>query len=238
MKKKETSTHNVAIVMAAGKGIRAGGEVPKQFMTVRGKMLMEYSLQTFQNHPRIDEIIVVLPEDYLQIQELLQYLFDTYSKVTRLLAGGNERFQSSWSAVQWFIEQRDDILLLHDAARPGLSPVIVDRLLDALQETNAAVAAIPATDTVLKVNNHRQLEATLDRSVLYYAQTPQAFRAGLLYDCFERLFEDGSFVPTDESGLVAHYYPDEPVQVTEGSASNFKVTYPEDLLRFEAQLGD
>ena len=222
---------NVAILMAAGRGVRVGGELPKQFMEVHGKMLMEYSLQTFQNHPRIDEIYVVLPEDYLKMEELLQYLFDNYPKVNRLLAGGEERFQSSWSAIQWFIDRREDNLLLHDAARPGLTPRIIDDVLDALRDNEAAVTAIPATDTVIRVDDNLHLQTTLDRKSLYYAQTPQAFRAGLLYDCFEALFADGTFLPTDESGVVAHYRPEIPICMVQGSPANFKVTYPEDIIR-------
>lgn len=222
---------NVAILMAAGKGVRVGGELPKQFMEVHGKMLLEYSLQTFQSHPRIDEIYVVLPEEYLKMEELLQYLFDNYPKVNRLLAGGEERFQSSWSAIQWFIDRREDNLLLHDAARPGLTPRIIDDVLDALQDNEAAVTAIPATDTVIRVDDNLHLQTTLDRKTLYYAQTPQAFRAGLLYDCFETLFADGTFLPTDESGVVAHYRPEIPIHIVQGSPANFKVTYPEDIVR-------
>lgn len=222
---------NVAILMAAGKGVRVGGELPKQFMEVHGKMLLEYSLQTFQSHPRIDEIYVVLPEEYLKMEELLQYLFDNYPKVNRLLAGGEERFQSSWSAIQWFIDRREDNLLLHDAARPGLTPRIIDDVLDALQDNEAAVTAIPATDTVIRVDDNLHLQTTLDRKTLYYAQTPQAFRAGLLYDCFETLFADGTFLPTDESGVVAHYRPEIPIHIVQGSPANFKVTYPEDIIR-------
>lgn len=222
---------NVAILMAAGKGVRVGGELPKQFMEVHGKMLLEYSLQTFQNHPRIDEIYVVLPEEYLKMEELLQYLFDNYPKVNRLLAGGEERFQSSWSAIQWFIDRREDNLLLHDAARPGLTPRIIDDVLDALQDNEAAVTAIPATDTVIRVDDNLHLQTTLDRKSLYYAQTPQAFSSGLLYDCFEALFADGTFLPTDESGVVAHYRPEIPIHIVQGSSANFKVTYPEDIVR-------
>ena len=222
---------NVAILMAAGRGVRVGGDVPKQFMEVDGKMLLEYSLKTFQEHPLIDEIVVVLPEEYLQLQELLQYLFDTYSKVSRLLAGGEERFQSSWSAIQWFADRRDDRLLLHDAARPGLSSQTIDAILERMEAAEAAVTAIPATDTVIRVDGQLCLQETLDRKTLYYAQTPQAFRAGLLYDCFESLFADGTFVPTDESGVVAHYRPDIPIHIVAGPAANFKVTYPEDVHR-------
>lgn len=221
--------------MAAGHGSRMDSEVPKQFMPVQGRMLMEFSLQTFQNHPGIDEVVVVLPEEYLRVEELLQHLFDAYPKLSRILAGGEERFQSSWSAVQWFADRRDDRLLLHDAARPGITPRIIDDLLAELARSEAAVTAIPATDTVLKVGEGMQLEATLDRKSLYYAQTPQAFRAGLLYDCFVELFADGTFVPTDESGVVAHYRPDVPIRIVAGDPGNFKVTYPEDVLRINLE---
>lgn len=223
---------NVAILMAAGKGSRMGSEVPKQFMVVDGKMLLEYSLQTFQDHPRIDEIVVVLPPDYLEMEEILTYLFNYYPKVVQVLAGGDERFQSSWAAIQWFVERRDDNLLLHDAARPGITPRIIDDLLTTLESEQAAVTAIPATDTILRVNGQQQLAESLKRSELYYAQTPQAFRAGLLYDCFIDLIEqEDDFVPTDESGVVAHFHPEIPIKIVPGDPKNFKVTYASDLER-------
>lgn len=223
---------NVAILMAAGKGSRMGSEVPKQFMVVDGKMLLEYSLQTFQDHPRIDEIVVVLPPDYLEMEEILTYLFNYYPKVVQVLAGGDERFQSSWAAIQWFVERRDDNLLLHDAARPGITPRIIDDLLTTLESEQAAVTAIPATDTILRVNGQQQLAESLKRSELYYAQTPQAFRAGLLYDCFIDLIEqEDDFMPTDESGVVAHFHPEIPIKIVPGDPKNFKVTYASDLER-------
>lgn len=220
---------NVVILMAAGRGKRLGGDVPKQFCRVNDKMLMEYALATFQNHPRIDEMVIVLPEEYLKMQELLEYLFDRYEKLNQVLAGGDERFQSSWSAVQWFVDRPNDHLLLHDAARPGMSARIVDDLLDALQDDEAAVTALPATDTVIRVDDQKRLTETLVREGLYYAQTPQAFRAGLLYDCFLQLIQQGGAMPTDESGLVARFHPEVPIKIVNGEARNFKVTYAEDL---------
>ena len=220
---------NVAILMAAGRGKRLGGDVPKQFCRVNDKMLMEYAMATFQNHPRIDEMVLVLPEEYLKMQELLEYLFDRYDKLNQVLAGGDERFQSSWSAVQWFVDRPNDHLLLHDAARPGMSARIVDDLLDALQDGEAAVTALPATDTVIRVDDQKRLTETLVREGLYYAQTPQAFRAGLLYDCFLQLIQQGGAVPTDESGLVARFHPEVPIKIVNGEARNFKVTYADDL---------
>lgn len=221
---------NVAILMAAGKGTRVGGDVSKQFVQVGDKMLMEYALQTFQNHPRIDEIVVVLPADYVEMEEMLNYLFNFYPKVVQVLAGGNERFESSWAAIQWYVERREDNLLLHDAARPGVTARIIDDLLDALEQGQAAVTALPATDTILKVNENGQLQETLNRSELYYAQTPQAFRAGLLFDSFVDLCEqEGDFLPTDESGVVAHFRPEVPIQIVMGDPKNFKVTFADDF---------
>lgn len=220
--------------MAAGKGSRMGSEVPKQFMVVNGKMLLEHSLQAFQDHPRIDEIVVVIPPDYLEVEEILSYLFNYYPKVVQVLAGGDERFQSSWAAIQWFVERREDNLLLHDAARPGITPRIIDDLLTTLATEQAAVTAIPATDTILRVNEQLQLVESLKRSELYCAQTPQAFRAGLLYDCFIDLIEkEDDFIPTDESGVVAHYRPEVPIKIVKGDARNFKVTYAEDVKRLQ-----
>ncbi len=218
---------NVAILMAAGKGLRTGGDIPKQFVPVNGKMLMEYALTTFQQHPRIDEIVVVLPADCPD--GIRQHLVATYPKITRLVEGGAERFQSSWNATRLFAQRPDDILLLHDAARPGLTVRIVDDLLDALATNQAAVTALPATDTVLRGSADGSLVETLDRAGLYYAQTPQAFRARLLVACFENLWADGDFAPTDESGLVTRYAPEVPVRLVPGDPKNFKVTYADDF---------
>ena len=231
---KFSAMKNVAILMAAGKGSRMGSEVPKQFVEINGRMLMEYSLQTFQDHPRIDEIVVVLPPDYIEIEGVLSYLFQYYPKVVQVVAGGSERFQSSWAAIQWFVERREDNLLLHDAARPGVTNKIIDDLLNTLEHEQAAVTALPATDTILRATDGRLTEA-LNRSELFYAQTPQAFRAGLLYDCFLELFEQEDFVPTDESGVVAHFRPDTPIKIVPGDVRNFKITYAEDWERWAKQ---
>ena len=218
---------NIAIIMAAGKGLRAGGETPKQFAEVGGHLLIEHSLTTFQQHPNIDEIVVVIPEDCPDT--IIQRLKTNFSKITRFVIGGTERFQSSWNAVQLFADRPDDNLLLHDAARPGITPRIIDDLLSTLVTNEAAVTALPAIDTVLHGDNERTLIETFNRSRVFYAQTPQAFRVKLLYECFTELWKKGGITPTDESGLVKHFRPNTPIHIVLGEASNFKVTYPNDL---------
>ena len=224
---------NVAIIMAAGHGSRIGG-TPKQFLPVNGKMMVEYAIQAFQEHPRIDEIMVMLPQEYLG--EMEQKLRSGYSKISCCVAGGAERFQSSWEAIRRFSNRREDRLLLHDAARPLLSARIIDDVLLALERTQAAVTAVPATDTILKVSGNGdslQLDGILPRKELYCAQTPQAFQAGLLCDAFGKLMSQDAFVPTDESGVVAHFFPEIPIEIVQGEADNFKVTYSTDLERLE-----
>jgi len=222
---------NVAIVMAAGQGTRVGGQLPKQFISVRGKMLVEYSLSTFQQHPLMDEILMVVPAGF-ELEKAV-YLKNKYAKLSEIVTGGAERFQSSWAAVQRFVNRPDDVLLLHDAARPLLPARVIDDLVSVLQSKCAAVTALPATDTILQVSAQQILEKTLKRSELYYAQTPQAFKAALLCDCFSQMELDAAFRPTDESGLVSHFHPEIPIHIVEGDPLNFKVTFPEDVLRVE-----
>lgn len=218
---------NIAIIMAAGKGLRAGGEIPKQFVEIDGRMLIEHSISTFQQHPGIDEIVVVIPDDCPE--SILHRLKTQYTKISRFVIGGTERFQSSWNAVQLFADRPDDNLLLHDAARPGITPRIIDDLLHTLATCEAVVTALPAIDTVLRGNNERILLETFNRSRVFYAQTPQAFRVKLLFECFSKLWHEGGITPTDESGLVKHFRPDVSIHIVIGEASNFKVTYPNDL---------
>lgn len=217
--------------MAAGQGTRVGSSLPKQFIPIRGKMLVEFSLSVFQQHPLIQEIVMTVPAGFEM--EKVDFLKNKYSKLTDVVTGGAERFQSSWAAVKRFVARHDDVLLLHDAARPLLPARVIDDLVACLQNASAAVTALPATDTILQVSPQLMLEKTLKRSELYYAQTPQAFKAELLCDCFTKLSAASDFKPTDESGLVAHFHPEIPIHIVQGDPLNFKVTFPEDVLRVE-----
>lgn len=227
-------SRNIAVLMAAGKGTRAGGGVPKQFMVVGGRMLLEYALHTFQRHPAIDGIAVVLPPGCQEaVRERLR---QGYPKICAFAEGGDERFRSSWAAVQLFAGRAADNLLLHDAARPLLAPRTVSDIIGALRHCEAAVAAVPATDTVLHAGNDSLVTEVPARATLWYAQTPQGFRAGLLQRAFERHFRHPEISPTDESGLVHHYCPETDIRIVPGTADNFKVTYPADIARLRSVL--
>lgn len=221
------STQNIAIIMAAGQGSRMHNDCPKQFMKINGRMLMEYALETFQKHPLIDAIVVVLPNR--SSKELIKTLKDNYPKIKAFVTGGDERFQSSWAAIQLFEKYPFYNLLLHDAARPLVTPAIISANIDALKTSSGVITALPTTDTVLQVASNKRLTNVLDRENLYYAQTPQSFKAETIYHAFHRLFSQHDFIPTDESGVMLHFFPETPIQIVMGDPENFKVTYPADI---------
>ena len=228
---------NIAVVLAAGIGTRTGLETPKQFVVVNGKMLVEYSLATFQAHPDIDEIAVVTSEDYIYRFNQLRDRC-VYPKLKKVLHGGAERYQSSWAAIQAFSDRPDDVLLIHDAARPLLSPSIISDVVESMRLHNAAVVAVPASDTVLHSFDNKHITDIPPRKEMYYAQTPQAFRVKTIQRAFELGLQDTCFNPTDDSGVLLRYLPEEPIVIVEGESVNRKITYKDDLLWFTSQIAN
>ncbi len=228
---------NIAVVLAAGSGTRTGLETPKQFVMVNGKLLVEYSLATFQAHPDIDEIAVVTSEAYIQQIEQLKEK-GQYPKLNKILLGGTERYQSSWAAIQAFSDRPDDVLLIHDAARPLLSPSIISDVVESMRLHNAAVVAVPASDTVLHSFDNKRVADIPPRKEMYYAQTPQAFRVKTIQRAFELGIQDTCFNPTDDSGVLLRYLPEEPIVIVEGESVNRKITFKDDLLWFTSQIAN
>ncbi len=226
---------NIAVILAAGSGTRMGLETPKQFVEVNGKLVIEYSLATFQAHPDIDEIAVVTSEAYLPLMNELRDS-GVYSKWKNVLQGGAERYQSSLAAIQAYEDNPDVILLIHDAARPLISAAVISKVLETMKQSNAAVVAIPASDTVLQSFDNQHIADIPPRKNLYYAQTPQTFRLGTLKRAFDLGMNDSSFSPTDDSGVVLRYLPEEPIVIVEGESKNRKITYQDDLLWLASQI--
>lgn len=206
-----------AIIAAGGRGARFGAVQPKQLLSVAGRPVLDRAVAAFRHHPAIDEVIVALPAD---IAEDPPPYLTAGPKPPRLVAGGVRR-QDSVAAAFRAASPRADILVVHDAARPFVSADLISRTLAAAVEGGAALAAVPARDTV-KQAEAGLVRATLDRSTIYLAQTPQAFRRAILA---EALATDRT--ATDEASLVeAIGYP---VRIVEGDATNIKITTPDDL---------
>ena len=197
-------------------------------MGLCGRPLVSYALDALRSCPEIDEIIVVVaPEDVERARRLLLRAGESGGE---RLVGGGERREASVRNGLAEVGPDCDLVLVHDGARPFLKPRLVSDCLEAAVAHGAAVAAVPATDTVKEVGEGGVVTATLDRSRLWLVQTPQAFRVGLLRKAHEEAVRTG-FSGTDDAVLVERL--GHRVHVVMGDPDNIKVTHPRDVLRAE-----
>lgn len=222
-----SQTRNIAVVLAGGVGSRLGDRLPKQFLKVAGKKIIEHTLDVFENNDLIDEIAVVCQPQYnAQIEQII--VDNRYRKVRRILAGGAERYHSSLSAIKAY-DNDNDRLLFHDAVRPLVNDRIIADCVAALDHYDAVDVAIPATDTIIEVDSNEMITAIPERSRLRGGQTPQCFRRGIINQAYERALKDPDFRTTDDCGVVRRYMPQVDIKVVRGEAFNIKITYMEDL---------
>lgn len=221
---REVST--TAIVAAGGRGLRVGAAVPKQLLRVGGRVLLERTVAALLAHPAVDAVVVALPVEVMA--DPPAYL-RVSTKSIRLVAGGARRQDSVANAFA-VVDLDADVVLIHDAARPFVSPGLITRTIEAAVTTGAAVAAIRSRDTVKHASDDGFVLKTLPREQIVLAQTPQAFRRQVLRDSLA-LAEQAQDV-TDEATLAerAGY----PVSIVEGELSNIKITAPEDLMVAES----
>lgn len=228
---------NIAVVLAGGTGSRMGSSVPKQFLPLAGRTVIEYSIDTFNRHQSIDEVAVVIHPDWRGRMEEIAAA-GRWKKLKKIIDGGAERYMSSLNAIMAYIDEPDGTnLLLHDAARPWVSAEIVDRVVSALKHHEAVGVAVPSTDTVWEVHPDISVECSVprfvaripERKLMWRAQTPQAFRLPLIRDAYQRALQDPLFQATDDCGVVRKYMPGTKITVVEGSEENKKITFSEDI---------
>lgn len=223
---------NIAVVLAGGSGRRIGGDLPKQFLQVGRRRIIEYSIEAFEKNAGIDEIAVVVNKDFVSLMEEI-VAANSWSKLKHILNGGNERSDSSMSAIQAY-EGIDCNLIFHDAVRPMVSQRIISDVVSALETYNSVAVAVPATDTIVKVDESgRMISEILQRQLLRCQQTPQAFRYETIAEAYKLALADSNFVATDDCGVVSRYLPNEKIFIVDGEDSNIKVTYPKDLSLLE-----
>lgn len=226
---------NVAVILAGGMGTRVGGNTPKQLLPLSdGRSVLEHSVDAFEAASCIDEIVIVMhPEWIKEAEELCRR--NTWQKVRQIIAGGSERWESSWHAIQAFSGQLSDISLwLHDAARPFVSQRILSDVAKALETHAAVTVGVPVTDTLYKVRRDdvrgtKEVEAIPSRADFMRAQTPQAFHLDVLKEAFERALAQGQVAVTDDVGIVQAYMPEQSIFIVSGEEANRKITYAEDL---------
>lgn len=223
-----------AIIVAGGSGKRMGMNIKKQFIEMDGKEILAHTIEVFNQCKVIDDIIVVVgQEDRQRVQEEIISKYE-YHKVTQVIEGGKERQDSVYNGL---MAVKDDIeyVMVHDGARPFISPVVIEKALQTTKEKKATVVAVPVKDTIKIINKSHKVEDTPNRSTLWSVQTPQSFDKELLIRAYSYAKEKGLAV-TDDSMVVEAYGSE--VYVVEGEYNNIKITTVEDLVLGQAILGN
>ena len=205
-----------------------GDSIPKQFLKVAGKKVIEHTLDVFQNHPQIDEIAVVSNPNFLNEIENIA-IKNNYTKLKKILQGGKERYHSSLSAINAYDGDKEINLIFHDAVRPLVNDRIISDCIAALDKYKAVDVAIKTTDTIIKVNEDEYITGIPARDYLRNGQTPQAFKLSTIKQAYKLALCDPDFKTTDDCGVVYKYMPNELVYVVKGEQFNMKLTYKEDL---------
>lgn len=214
-----------AVVVAAGRGTRFGR--PKQLVDIAGKPMLWWSLRTFSEMPEVEEIVVVTEAEWLE-HVLAVAAEAASSKLRQVVRGGATRQASTYEGLQ--ATESDGGVFVHDGARPLVTAEEVRRGMQPVRDGHASLLAIPVVDTIKVVNEARVVSQTLDRNVLWAAQTPQFATAGDMLRAHEAGMRDGVDA-TDDAMLLERIGV--AVHVVPGSPENFKVTLPEDRTRAE-----
>jgi 2-C-methyl-D-erythritol 4-phosphate cytidylyltransferase/2-C-methyl-D-erythritol 2,4-cyclodiphosphate synthase len=224
------SERTAAILVAAGRGLRAGAGGPKQYRVIGGQPVIFRAMEPFSRHPEIFAVQpVVNPDDTTLFNEAVTGL--RHQPPT---SGGATRQASVHAGLEALAEDKPDIVLIHDAARPFVTSALISRAIDAAGRTGAAVPAIPVTDTIKLTNANGDVEATPDRARLRIAQTPQAFRFDEILEAHRRAAREGRSDFTDDAAIAE--WAGLTVATFEGDPANMKLTTPEDFAREEARL--
>lgn len=210
----------IAIIVAAGRGKRLGSSLPKQFLKVRGRTILEMSVEAFEQNKYVDEIFVAANADYC---ELTEKLCRGFSKLKKIVAGGAER-QDSVRAALDCLRGENGVVLVHDAARPFVSEAVINAVIEGTADFGAAIPTVPAKDTIRQVDGTGS--RTLQRETLACVQTPQGFRISLLKHAFEKAQAEG-FLGTDDASLVERMGIN--ISMVQGEDANRKITTREDL---------
>lgn len=215
-----------AIIVAAGRGVRMGLAVKKQYAELSGRPILSLSLSAFAGHPQVDRLVLVAPEeDFPFIRESVLPLV-TPEKPISLAPGGAERQDSVYSGLEKLSPDCETVCV-HDGVRPFVSHELISACIAAARAHGAAVAAVPASDTIKSADEEGFVSGTLDRGALWLIQTPQAFRASLLRAAHEKAREKG-LRATDDAALAEA--SGVRVKLVPGSRRNIKITTPEDLV--------
>ena len=208
---------NSTVIVAGGSGNRFGGEIPKQFVKIDGQQILSFSVNTFLEHPQIDEVIIVCHLEWINI------VSENYSDC-KVVEGGERRQDSSLNGIRATSENTENVLI-HDAARPFISPIIISDCLEALTKCKGTAPIMKTANSLIQLDNTKA--SYVDRSKTYEVQTPQCFKKNLILNVLESNIEG-----TDEIGMVLRKIPGIELEFVKGSLNNSKITTLSDIKLF------
>ena len=224
---------NNVLIFAGGAGRRMNSRSkPKQFLKLYGKEIIIHTLENFQNHPEIDNIVVVCIKGWINyLQRLLaQYGMD---KVRIIVAGGKTGQESIYNGLCTLSDfaPKDSIVLVHDGVRPFVTDTLISDCIKSVKKNGSAITVTPAIETIVELNG-KKISAITDRSKCYHAKAPQCFYLGDLLKAHEKAIKDGNTNMIDSASLMQYYGHN--LYVVPGSADNIKITTPADFYTFRA----
>ena len=224
---------STAIVLAAGQGKRMNSKVQKQFLLIKGKPVLYYSLSCFQKSREIEEIIVVTGKDSINFckQEIIEAY--GFSKVKAVIAGGRERYDSVYAGL--CACEDSDYVFIHDGARPFLTEDMIRRGKEAVLASGACVIGMPSKDTIKIADENGMVASTPRRSLVWNIQTPQIFSYTAIREAYEEARQQNMADITDDA-MVMERFGNMKIKLVEGSYENIKITTPEDILVAEKIL--
>lgn len=218
-----------AIVLAAGSGSRMKSKTKKQFMEIKGKPVIWYSLFEFEKS-RVDEIILVTGKediDYCK-KEIVEKC--NLKKIKNVVAGGSERYESVYNGLK---EVTGNIVLIHDGARPLINNEIIERSIEGTIKSDACVVGVPVKDTIKRANKEGYIIDTPNRSELWITQTPQSFKTDLVKMAYKKMKEElekgNTTLNITDDAMVVEELTTNQVRFVQGDYKNIKVTTPEDI---------
>lgn len=224
---------NTALILAGGLDPRFKMEVPKQFVNVFNRPIITYTLEIFQNHPEIDEIIVTCLDGWQEMVKVYGKQFNIF-KLTHIISGGRDAQESTYKGLQIMQERmgRGDIIVVHDAIRPMVSDELISSSIKMCKKKGMGVAAVYTMDTIMRSENGREGKESINRYDVMRVQTPQAFDFDYLWALHNEALQEKCIGAWDNSTMVTRM--GQKVYFSEGSELNLKINTVEDVEMFRA----
>lgn len=229
------------VILAGGIGSRMGGDKPKQYLTIKGKPIIIYTIEKFLVVPEFEKVIVLCPKQWVEhTKNLIEKHIAPAKDRVAVIEGGSTRNETIMNAVK-LIENEgnlndDTIIVTHDSVRPFVTHRIIEENIKAAEEFGACDTVVPATDTIVEAIDNATISNIPDRSKMYQGQTPQSFKALKLKNMYESLTDEEKDILTDAAKIFV--IKGEKVALVQGETFNMKITYPYDLRVAKSLLED